>query len=212
MIRPATTINRIHNPAGTRERLLDTAERLFAERGFTGTSVRRIADAAGANLGAINYHFRSKEKLYAEVFTRRIAQLRDTILAGTPVPARSSRDLAKTLHAFGRAFLAPHRDPAVCTHLHRLFTREMIEACLPPGTLARELVNPTIDAIAYILRQSRPRMSSATARACAHSYFVLLVHIVKGARANTGAHITATTADQQLDHVVRFTTAAVRSL
>ena len=66
-------------PAGTRERLLDTAERLFAERGFATTSVRDITDGAGANLGAVNYYFRSKDNLYVEVFIRR-AGLRSRVL------------------------------------------------------------------------------------------------------------------------------------
>ena len=46
-----------------REHILTTAERLFGERGFDGTSVRDIAQAAGVNLAMISYYFGSKEKL-----------------------------------------------------------------------------------------------------------------------------------------------------
>jgi AcrR family transcriptional regulator len=49
--------------ASTRNHLLDAAERLFAEQGVEATSVRDITKAAGANQGAINYHFQSKDKL-----------------------------------------------------------------------------------------------------------------------------------------------------
>ena len=55
----------------TRERILDVAERLFAEQGFSGTSLRQITGSADANLAAVNYHFGSKEQLIAEVFSRR---------------------------------------------------------------------------------------------------------------------------------------------
>ena len=56
----------------TKERILDAAERLFAERGFAATSLRSITAAAGVNLAAVNYHFRSKEALLEAVFTRRL--------------------------------------------------------------------------------------------------------------------------------------------
>jgi AcrR family transcriptional regulator len=54
----------------TREAILDAAERLFSENGVEGTSVRQIIKAAGVNLGAINYHFGTKERLALEVFAR----------------------------------------------------------------------------------------------------------------------------------------------
>jgi AcrR family transcriptional regulator len=54
----------------TRERILDTAERLFAERGFDGTSIRDVTAQAGVNLAAVHYHFHSKEALLAAVLAR----------------------------------------------------------------------------------------------------------------------------------------------
>jgi AcrR family transcriptional regulator len=56
----------------TRVALLGAAERLFSENGVEGTSVRDIVKAAGVNLGAINYHFGTKERLAIEVFARRL--------------------------------------------------------------------------------------------------------------------------------------------
>jgi AcrR family transcriptional regulator len=44
----------------TKERILDAAERLFAERGFAGTSLRSVTKQAGVNLAAIHYHFGAK--------------------------------------------------------------------------------------------------------------------------------------------------------
>jgi AcrR family transcriptional regulator len=48
---------------GTRERLLDAAEELIAERGPTRVTVRDITSLAGANTAAVNYHFGSKDRL-----------------------------------------------------------------------------------------------------------------------------------------------------
>ena len=51
----------------TRERLLSTAERLFAERGFSKVTIREICKSARANVAAVNYHFNGKKGLYDEV-------------------------------------------------------------------------------------------------------------------------------------------------
>ena len=59
----------------TRTALLDAAERLFGENGVEGTSVRDITSAAGVNLGAINYHFGTKNALVVSVFVRRLEPL-----------------------------------------------------------------------------------------------------------------------------------------
>ena len=54
-----------------RERLLDAAERVFAEQGVANASVRDITGAAGANVASINYYFGSREALLAAVIHRR---------------------------------------------------------------------------------------------------------------------------------------------
>jgi AcrR family transcriptional regulator len=52
--------------AQTKAALLEAAKRLILERGYAGASVRELTAAAGANLGAVNYHFGSREKLLNE--------------------------------------------------------------------------------------------------------------------------------------------------
>jgi AcrR family transcriptional regulator len=51
----------------TRQRLLQAATMLFADRGFKNTSVREICELAGTNVSSINYHFRDKLGLYEQV-------------------------------------------------------------------------------------------------------------------------------------------------
>jgi AcrR family transcriptional regulator len=65
----------------TKDRILDAAERLFAEHGFAQTSLRDITAEAGVNLAAVNYHFQSKDHLIAAVFDRRIGPLNEQRLA-----------------------------------------------------------------------------------------------------------------------------------
>ena len=61
----------------TRERILDSAERLFMAHGYDGTSMRQITGEASVNLAAVNYHFGSKESLIQEVFRRRLDWLNE---------------------------------------------------------------------------------------------------------------------------------------
>ena len=61
--------------ASTKDKILDAAEHLFAQKGLEGASLRAITDKAGANLGSIHYYFGSKMKLVEEVVNRRIDQL-----------------------------------------------------------------------------------------------------------------------------------------
>ncbi|MDX1569563.1 MAG: TetR family transcriptional regulator [Xanthomonadales bacterium] len=56
----------------TKDRILKAAENLFAESGFSGTSLRQLTQEANVNLAAVNYHFGSKENLILEVFRRHL--------------------------------------------------------------------------------------------------------------------------------------------
>ena len=55
--------------------IIETAEELFADRGYDGTSVRDIADEAGVNVAMISYYFGSKEKLMEALFEHRIGSI-----------------------------------------------------------------------------------------------------------------------------------------
>lgn len=65
----------------TKNRILDTAERLFARDGIEATSLRTITAEAGVNLAAVNYHFQSKEALMHAVIARRLDPLNEKRLA-----------------------------------------------------------------------------------------------------------------------------------
>jgi AcrR family transcriptional regulator len=86
--------------------VLDSAESLFAQRGFYGTSVRDITDHAAVRLASVNYHFVSKETLFRDVLLRRadvLCQDRLSLLA--LVGERGSR--AQRTRGLVHAFVAP---------------------------------------------------------------------------------------------------------
>lgn len=65
----------------TAERILDTAEALFAERGYAGTTLRDVASAAGLRIPSLYNHFASKDALYAAVLERGIAPVIEALAA-----------------------------------------------------------------------------------------------------------------------------------
>ncbi len=91
--RPRRT--RPRSAAGTREHLLESATRLFSDRGFNAVTVRDICRDAQANVAAVNYYFGDKRGLYRAVVDRAIAVMRETsdaaIHAATPGPEEALR-------------------------------------------------------------------------------------------------------------------------
>jgi AcrR family transcriptional regulator len=71
-----------------REQLLDVGRKLFAERGFEGTSVEEIAAKAGVSKPVVYEHFGGKEGLYAVVVDREtgllLRKITDTLTGGHP--------------------------------------------------------------------------------------------------------------------------------
>ncbi len=86
----------------TEERIFLAAERLFAERGFDGVSVRDIVQEADVNLAAVSYHFESKSKLLLSIFRKRAREMnreRLAILGEAEVKAGGAPPLRQILHA-----------------------------------------------------------------------------------------------------------------
>jgi len=80
----------------TRDRILHTAERLFAAHGYGGVTMRDLAAAARVNIASIGYHFGSKEGLLSEVYRRHCV----------PLIAERLRGLAAALKLRGKARVA----------------------------------------------------------------------------------------------------------
>lgn len=90
----------------TREQLVAAAERLFAERGFAGVSVRVIAAEAGVNWSLVGYYFRGKDGLLAEVYRRHCTTLNAERLRLLKEARRTGLQLESVIEAFVRPALA----------------------------------------------------------------------------------------------------------
>ena len=95
----------------TKDRILGAAEELFAQHGFSGTSLRQVTSRADVNIAAVNYHFGSKENLINEVFRRRMDEMsRQRLAALAEARAKHPGRLEPVLAAFIEPALALARD------------------------------------------------------------------------------------------------------
>ena len=112
----------------TKQRILDSAEALFARHGFVGASLRQVTAAAKVNLAAVNYHFGSKENLINEVFRRRLDVLNSERLRRlAEVQANPEHCLEDVLGAFVDPALTVAQDDAGGAGFVRVLARAYAE-------------------------------------------------------------------------------------
>ena len=146
----------------TRASILEAAERLYADRGFSDVTLRDIVAAAGVNLAAVNYHFGSKDELIAELFvTRSIATNRERLneLKAAEAAGGGRADIDAILRALVgptlRGCLGPESERSAAA---RFMIRASIES-VPP---IRRIKNREIDHLrkfAAAMRRSLPDCS-----------------------------------------------------
>jgi TetR/AcrR family transcriptional regulator, regulator of cefoperazone and chloramphenicol sensitivity len=134
----------------TRERLLREAERLFADRGFNGVTVREICSAARANVAAVNYYFGDKLELYREVMRTAIEAMREVTesarASGQGVPP------ADRLRAYVALFLQRVLTPGGET-IHRLIQRETADPTPLLDDLVQQGLRPRLEYLAAIVAE-----------------------------------------------------------
>jgi AcrR family transcriptional regulator len=169
------TINAPMTPTDdTRQRLIEAAGPLFAEKGQKATTVRDVVDRARLNVAAVNYHFGDKDALYlccvraASEHCMEVVPL-PTWEPGTP-PARKLRD-------FIEMFLqrvAVDREPA--WHA-QLIMRELVLPTPACAEFAREFARPNYELLLGVLRELLPpEVPGEKVRLCAFSIIGQCLH------------------------------------
>lgn len=203
--------------AQARGRLLDAAERLFAENGFEGTSVRQITALADCNVAAVNYHFGGKDKLYLEMFGHRMQQIRNIRLASiAEVMAEKGPDtpLEDLLQAFATAFLDPLVNESGGRRFLRLSVREMLDPHLPPDMFYTETVRPVMGAMLGAMTKIYPSLNEEKALMSIQSIVAQLLNAVfarqmMGPSAETALPLSDL--HRALEHIVAFSAAGIRA-
>jgi len=97
---------------GTKAKVLETSEKLFAEKGFNGLSLAEISRESGISVGLLLYHFKSKEKLYDEVIEKISARYMG-VLGGVRdkelPPAEMMREALEAVFSFWKTDTTYHR-------------------------------------------------------------------------------------------------------
>jgi AcrR family transcriptional regulator len=104
------------NTATTRDRLLAVSRQVFAARGYRGASIRDITRAADANLGAITYHFGTKQKLYEAVLSGAFDEIAQRVEAASRVDGGPAIQLAAVVRALFQFFREAPEVPHLAVH------------------------------------------------------------------------------------------------
>jgi len=92
----------------TKTKILDVAEKLFAETGIHATSIRQIVKEAGVNVASLHYHFGSKDAVIHEIITRRLRPINEAKQKRLDKIEEESVGKPPDLEMVLRAFIEPH--------------------------------------------------------------------------------------------------------
>jgi len=195
-----------------RERVLDAAERLFAEGGFDGVSMRDVAAAAGVGLPLIVYHFETKRNLYRALFERRKTVL-EARLAALCEPVAVGED---ALEHIVRAFVMPVmriQDTEAGIAYAKLVAREASD----PRESERGIVSDYFDPFAMEFIRAIRKALPAQGASYAHWAYLFavgaLVMSVFDSRIEriSGGKVKAGDLRRKTEHLVTFIVAGIRA-
>lgn len=162
---------------GTKARILAGAERLFAERGYDGATVRQIALLAKVPIALINYHFGNKDGLYRAVFELRTPTMVDQRQAGMEL-AEMEADPDKRLELLVKSLIAPMLK-LKSTEKHSWFGRIMAREVADPKNAERKIIEEMLDPIARqfiaMLAECMPHKSEAEIQWAYHAMIGAMV-------------------------------------
>jgi AcrR family transcriptional regulator len=198
----------------TRAKLLEAACRVFAEKGYRDATNAEICELAGANIAAINYHFRDKETLYAEAWRLAFqrSQEKHPFDGGVPATAPAAQRLRGHIRCLVNRMTDPDDRSWEIAH------KEMAH---PTGLLAEvmtEAITPIQKALFNLVRELLgERATEQQVRMCAMSILALCLHPmeIERHRRNLPENALAflppleASAEEMVDHVYRFSLAGI---
>lgn len=158
-------------PVTTRERILEVAGQVFAERGRHHATIREIVTQAGVNQAAVNYHFRDKENLYAEVLHHSV------IKAFEEYPpdggAGAGQGAAERLKAMVESTVRRHISRDRSGWHGRLMIREMEEPSPAFLAVIDQIVEKTMPLMLELVGLLNPQLEEQERWFCSHSILAL---------------------------------------
>ncbi|WP_456432320.1 CerR family C-terminal domain-containing protein [Thermosulfuriphilus sp.] len=193
---------------GTRQRLLQVSERLFAAKGFKAVTVREITASAGVHLSAVNYHFGSKEGLYLEVFRERFLARARLIRQDLKKRLQEASDSKEgVIKAFSEAIiLGPMTEEERIIH-YQLLVRELTEPTRAFGLILNSGIRPLLKMIKKALRPYLPELDESRFWLAILSIFAQIIHFHFARQqviALLGHNYDQDFKEALIDHITRF--------
>ena len=200
--------------AATRQKLIDSAGPIFAEKGYYSATVREICNRAGANVAAVNYHFSDKLGLYAEVLAqcKRAAHV-DQMHAALD-QSGSPEDILRNVI---RARVQGLRKGAMQSWQLRIFAHELAEPTPAMSRLINNVSRPIyqrlLDLIAKIIGLPPHHIKT---KLCAHSAMgQILFYVFAGPmleQFSPELKMTDEMLEKIADHIADFSLAYLREI
>ncbi len=164
-----------HDP--TRERILDEAERLFADQGYAAVTVRQITQAAQTNVAAVNYHFGGKQNLYLEVFRQRwLPRARRIRARLEPLEEREHCTPEEVIRAIAEALFLGFSDQEERVRHSMLIMREVTKPSAAFEVVASEAVRPFLGLVRRLLGKCLPEVDEQRLSLYCLSIFFQVLH------------------------------------
>jgi len=196
----------------TRQRLIESAMRLFAERGFGKVTVREICKAAGANVAAVNYHFGGKTGLYEEIVQSAIRTMHGTTQeiqkTGEGCPPEEQ------LRIFVRIFLlrvVQARDGWI----HRFMAHELNDPTPALDLVVKQVIKPRMAYLGSVIASLLDcRPTDSRVEHCVMSVQAQCLVLLNDKIANRlqMVHVTPKRLDQIAEHITTFSLAGIKAL
>jgi AcrR family transcriptional regulator len=200
--------------AATREKLVDSAGPIFAEKGYYSATVREICKRAGANVAAVNYHFKDKLGLYEEVLMHckrasHVDQMR-AALEQTGSPEDILRDVI-------RARVQGLRKNAMPSWQLRIFAHELADPTPALSRMINRVSRPIFERLLELIAKIIGMPAHATkTRLCAHSVMgQILFYVFAGPvleRFSPDMKMTDEMLERIANHIADFSLAYLREV
>lgn len=197
----------------TRERLIEAAGEMFAELGFHHTTVRQICERAGANIAAVNYHFRDKTGLYTEVVRQ---SMRAAHLEAVRAAFDQNAPAEVIMHAVIKTRLESLRGLDLGDWHFRIFAHELAKPTPAIDVVVNEAIRPLYLRMCKLIGSllGLPADHQKT-RLCAQSIIgqILFYAFARPviSRLSPDMKLTAAQIDLIADHITEFSLAYLRA-
>jgi len=157
-----------------RDRILDVAQGLFAEHGYSGASTRAIAQAAGVNLAQLHYHYGAKRDLFKAAYLRGAVQVTDARAAALAEARARHAGGPIPLEALVRSFVTPFMLNGV-TPEGRATMRMHARLHTEPDDIAKDVLSTVYDetTLAYVAEFQRVLPQLGHEVLCWRLYFMM---------------------------------------